>query len=579
MKKVVALVLSLTIVMTFFAFNVEAAVVDPVSMNFHYGERTFNTDLTISISTREMYPLVDGSTQANDASNSTTYKIIVILRFMNSGNSNQYVSNAEFTMSLESVGSPVTQGDHLYGPVDIQNFSSDMQMTFNSYYNAANFTVAPSEEFAYDGGFIVPAHDCIRAVAVVDMPAVYYPVTGVWGYSEVYNVTVSQNINVTTTTNAPASLASVVSALDYGNYRLNAINNTVSSLDNYLRSAIDYQNYRVNEIWSDLEDWYDYMTDSQTGVPHIVYDLDNIWTHLYNIQQLLTWSGSMPSYGDTPYSNTSVTYQHVSNNFVSVISRTVLGSYTFLENTDIELPNIVYSHGVRRTLVQFDVNTTVTNQAFIFDYLMINLVNSADVLSVELVSIDDDILSPAIVRGSGKFSIYLNNPSVNSYDPGKHYLSFNIAVYTSADVTPTFPTIGYQYKNIGGADDTLIGQSNDIANASDQIHQQETQWYNQNSQAMQSVGLSNYQYSQQQYNGILGVTFQFEQLWQALGSWNLVYIFVLMLSLATFIIRHRPTTKMQQRQVEAEFYRNANIETRLIKDPTYRTVVSRRLNR
>ena len=274
MKKTIAIVLLLTFAMVFFSFTVYAAPADPVSQNYHYGERSFN-NLTISISTREMYPAVDGTVDPATTSNTTSYNIIVVLRFMNLGDTNVEVSNVEFTMAFNSMSPNVVQGDHLYGPIDIRNFSSDMQLTFNSYYNAGALTVTPSEEWSYNGNFIVPAHDCLRAVAVITMPAVYYT-SGTWAYASVYGVSVSQNIGVTNTSVNPASLAGVISALDYGNYRLNAINNTVTSLLSYVdgieglitytNSAIDYSNYRVNIIMDTLDDIYDYVIDSQSIV-------------------------------------------------------------------------------------------------------------------------------------------------------------------------------------------------------------------------------------------------------------------------------------------------------------------------
>lgn len=84
------------------------------------------------------------------------------------------------------------------------------------------------------------------------------------------------------------------------------------------------------------------------------------------------------------------------------------------------------------------------------------------------------------------------------------------------------------------------------------VHEQESQWYQDNSQAISATGLSNFQYSQDQLTGISHVVGQWQQVWSALGSWAVVYQFVLMLSLATFILRHRPTTKLQQRQKERD---------------------------
>lgn len=97
--------------------------------------------------------------------------------------------------------------------------------------------------------------------------------------------------------------------------------------------------------------------------------------------------------------------------------------------------------------------------------------------------------------------------------------------------------------------DNLEDQADDNTQTEDTIHAQEQQWYQDNETAINAVGLSNYQFTGDQTSGLTGVTSQFTSLWNALDGWTNVYIFVLTLSLATFILRHKPETKMTQEKL------------------------------
>lgn len=117
-------------------------------------------------------------------------------------------------------------------------------------------------------------------------------------------------------------------------------------------------------------------------------------------------------------------------------------------------------------------------------------------------------------------------------------------------------------------DDAIdVGNSAGDANYGlETVGEQEHQWYEDNSLAISQTGLSNFQYSQDQVSGISHVVGQWQQVWSALGSWSVVYQFVLMLSLATFILRHRPTTKMQQRQKQRDAINEFNWDIRYARD-------------
>lgn len=93
------------------------------------------------------------------------------------------------------------------------------------------------------------------------------------------------------------------------------------------------------------------------------------------------------------------------------------------------------------------------------------------------------------------------------------------------------------YANVNGLDD-FNNNSDDVADVSDSNHIIEESYYSANASAIEATGLSNYRFSNEQNNGIGKVADDFMLLWNALGSWNGVYIFSLTMALATFIMRH-----------------------------------------
>lgn len=86
----------------------------------------------------------------------------------------------------------------------------------------------------------------------------------------------------------------------------------------------------------------------------------------------------------------------------------------------------------------------------------------------------------------------------------------------------------------------------DLHEEIDDVHAQEAIWYQQNQDAIEATGLRNWHYHPRQADGIFYAVGQFTAVWTALGQWTLLYTFVLSLSLAVFLLRHRPFTKLAQ---------------------------------
>lgn len=92
------------------------------------------------------------------------------------------------------------------------------------------------------------------------------------------------------------------------------------------------------------------------------------------------------------------------------------------------------------------------------------------------------------------------------------------------------------------ANDALAGDSNDVSAEVEAVHQQEQQWYSDNQDAIEATGLSNFEFDGRQQLGLGAVRSVFSGLWTSIGEWSMIYIYVLTISLATFILRHSPNT-------------------------------------
>ena len=98
----------------------------------------------------------------------------------------------------------------------------------------------------------------------------------------------------------------------------------------------------------------------------------------------------------------------------------------------------------------------------------------------------------------------------------------------------------------------ITSDSSTLKIQSDAVHSQEASFYASNTQAIEATGLSNYQFSTTQSNGIGAVRNDFVAIWNAMDGWTSVYIFSLTLGLALTIIRHAPSAISRRRRRSQE---------------------------
>lgn len=71
----------------------------------------------------------------------------------------------------------------------------------------------------------------------------------------------------------------------------------------------------------------------------------------------------------------------------------------------------------------------------------------------------------------------------------------------------------------------------------------EDTWFSQNDSALTATGISDFEYTPTVMSGMSVISDQFNQLWTAIGDWNFVYTFSMMLGLVVLILRHNPQRK------------------------------------
>lgn len=289
-------------------------------------------------------------------------------------------------------------------------------------------------------------------------------------------------------------------------------------------------------------------TDSWTTQ---ITDLNNATTNNYRNRQVTYWSiGSL---------------YHIS---VTVRNRTNFMAVADLNNFQILFSGYPFQDFPEVVVVQNPVNVDVYN---------VDLNDSSNNLYFNFRSVEPLVLEPnQQIDIEFDFVLTTNNYNLSSaaQSPAQPNLSSpsgpNLVTYGSFTQSPSYFTLytmeSYSNNFEGfwpyllrmlraivygenGAYDEVEDSSSDVSDSSSSvsseievIHQQEAEWYEDNSESLESVGLSNFSFSPTNAAGLAQVTSLFSRLWVSVGDWSFVYTFTLMLSLATFILRHRPNT-------------------------------------
>lgn len=313
--------------------------------------------------------------------------------------------------------------------------------------------------------------------------------------------------------------------------------------------------------------------------------LQQLDTRLAELIRLLTYVGSTPSFSMSGKS--SSTFQASANNtlpsgFSMSFNITRLSSFILTQDFEALYPNAQFTAGSYGTVFQLRLfySNTGNNAVSGPQVVTVSGVLPKQNIAYVVLSSDSDVFStPLITDISGDYISFQYRNSVTKgnvgyYPTGYHYsiayvlaitptpvtiergsaVSFSAGTYIRSDLyVPSSILFGLSdfWHAIADPDRSQQDQlSSDITSTSNSIHTQEEQYFSSNAQAIQATGLSNYRFDQNQTGGISAVSNDFTAVFNALGSFNSVFIFSLTLSLALQIFRHHPIV-FRAKQVNA----------------------------
>lgn len=493
MKKVIALVTLLSLAVAFSCVVFAAGD----------GAYEYTTSKSATKSTNNVTVKVTGVEMANPEGSYvmeqgiqflvSDINIIYTVSVVNNNSTSMYLNHIWFTPTFdESVRNAI--------PTSIDNFSSDLFGTIDS--TSGGCTVNADADWTFLGNICVPANTSMTAVFVVKMSAYRNTTsssTGSWSAAALSSISIS-NFTATSTDFCPQgshedlliSLEALRTFLT-GNSGVPAINSTLSAISS-----------KLIDVYSSVDD----------------------------IERLLTWVGTYTSIGIGNRSN---------GTFSMTGMKVVIRNFGSVPITDFEIlpPNVVASDVLYRHPIMISIESSFTEDKTISGSFVINDFIASSGISFDMPQITgQEITQCGLAEQSGYIDAYIRYTD-NVIRAGKNYYCIWIDVYSrssyipiNGDFTVTLVTTDYQ--------SDLSSSADDLKTQSDNIHTQESAYFQQNSQAIAQTGLSNYRFDSTQGGGIAAVSNDFTTIFNALGSWNTIYIFSLTLGLALTIIRHSP---------------------------------------
>lgn len=526
MKKVIALVLTITIAMTFFCSVVFGA--DYQTYAIQTGTSTVD-GVIISTQIIELYshidsqPIYDGSAYVPFLYTTTIY---------NTTDTDKLVIGAKVAARYQNLGTRYLS--------NIDNMSPDLTMSISTMAGTGWFDILPSSTFSVENGILVPAHRSLYAVSVVYMECDY-----------IYN-NVSQDYRPVMPAFEGDAYTRLTSVLDGSGYSFfDPSSGGTGTIDaSTLNSAL--QTYIGDPSNGDL---IDYLNTVSSGIGSTNTYLDVIVARLNTIiSNMNAWSGTIPSYAPWPSYQTSAT---VSMPFGTEWC-TLYSTPSFEYSEDFEKLTNSTSYFNYTTVIPCQITyyfkSDYDHDLDVSDYFTITGVakqnNGYSIVGGELRSNFASVVRWNAYNNEYNLQIF---PDVDKVYKGDQFvLTYDFYIVYSV-------TSGWVYWQTGtlavnsmvsgtyDTEDNIQEQSQSIKDTTNAIHQQESQWFAQNGQALQSVGLSNYNFGSDASSGIGGVTNDFTDLFNSLGKWNAIYIFSMTLTVALTIIRYQVVSSKKKK--------------------------------
>ena len=560
MKKTVSIIAFVILLSVFFCTSVFAdTTIRPEYIGRVTKSYTLATDLTVYLRAMEFDPVI-GEEIANVSGSpgirvyQATTSVLVTVKIVNN---TDYVKLID-PMYLDLYMTYATNYPNGYGiPRGILNvisYTDDLYVTYN-YTNSNSMTIMSSVDWTIDGCIAVPPNSQLVGLTEIQYGSYYqYDSNGYTAkYPTLDRIELYSTPTVYGTTKTPIGMSSGGSSYNY----TSQINDIVDFLD-----SIDDSNANIYSAVDGLENMVSQIYGSVDGLEGYVDGLEGLLTTnnslLNNIKSLLTWSGSFPtvtyssrfynSYDGNIASNDNLTYH---------IEMVYGGAYPVMDSTDFETPNTIYQSIIykHRVVAYITINNnTGKDYNHTGNFQLYRFIGSG-YKTLDIASFYSDAFYNPYVLSSGQNTnvyFYLNRDNPVLYQGASRAVIY-FDVYTDSSTAPTLNSTSIVANGWTQYTDELSEASADLATQSNNAHNQEQAYFNQNAQAIADTGLSNYHFSTVDGNGVASVSVDFTDLWNALGGWTSVYIFSLTLGLALSIIKHSPNAinrKIRNRQSE-----------------------------
>lgn len=472
--------------------------------------------------------------------------ILVSFRFANTGTLPAYISTPQFEITATNSTGTINTMVYGYDPIStdlfISNYNYDSQ-------NVGRITIVPAQQFSYYSGFVVPPNESIYFSAIVYV-----------------------NASAFETSNTPTGSTEQV-------------NQIVMSALNFYSGQISYSSdYPYSGMPIDFSDLISAIEDLSSTV--------STSSEMQDLINVVSYTGG----NYVPVLNTASFYDttYITNSNVSDLQTRIFRiiSNEYYLNNDIEInctDDTIMSTGTKVRYANYRlilVNNNSQQYIRFNEFLAINEVLPSGSISYEIINVDSQDFSSLGFQelnntATGRRISFSFINAVNGYGyigPNQRAeLNFTIKLYYRDTVTPTFnnPSIRisqtpslvsdvYAPRNIytiirdlylsyiSVNTGNVSSQSTSVESQSNANHQLEESYYTANSNAINATGLSNYRFDNTQSNGIGAVSNDFTSLWNALGSFNSIYIFSMTLSVALMIFRHVPGVVKGQFRVKVK---------------------------
>lgn len=504
LKKTIAVFMLMITAFVFFSINVYATTYNPTTYNTFSDSITIS-DVTYSLRVTQFKALSTGTSMLPSGMETIMF---VVFQLTNDNDQDALCQVPQFSIDL-SDQRVIT---------DVYTYAGDLALGITSN----GFIILPTEPYSYDASnkIVVPANSTLTLVGGIGLPAQLNQTgdgtldTGLRNVHllyKPYTVTLGSYVHGT-----PIDISPVVDVLDTIIDNQETAQMSIDDIIDLISYTGTNFQYASSAIDSNSKS-YDLMIDEvKRGVVQVY--------RVVGSPYLISVDTNYNPTSDTQITNGAIRYPVMMKISIQILNNLYMRNESIINNC---LPTYTGLH---------------------VEYMYSDNFKGINVQVRDLYLYHRHFIGNSSYYTPGWYNTYIigyidvplnRDVTFQDYSLGNFFRNTGLGKldYNPPDEYTILRDLYIAYSQVNGLDDSS-DISNDVADVSDSNHIIEESYYSANASAIEATGLSNYRFSNEQNNGIGKVADDFMLLWNALGSWNGVYIFSLTMALATFIMRH-----------------------------------------